>query len=380
MKGDEPPPRVRTSMPSFPLVLLKKYSYDCRVRRANALARFTTRFGRWTCPSGGVTRVVVVGGGCSGTLVAAELVAVSRDHPCEVVVVDPGETPGRGVAYSTECPSHLLNVSAEQMSAHMGRPAHFATWAHQRDARLSDRGFAPRMLYGDYLEAVWCDAKLGARSGSSLSHCRSRAVSALPSIPATTLAWRRSNAAARTRSTSDPRSRLAGRNCRDALPRASGSWISEPGIASPRPTSTARSTSRPETPSRPTWAGCSPPARRSRSSVSLPRRWPARSERWLESALTARSLRQPGVSTHGDGLPRLGATAWSPSPTSPPLAPPARQRWCSTSEVTRSGTRATCPGRTTVQSGSCTSGSRRSRRGQTARRFGCIAPPAFAPR
>jgi len=127
---------------------------------------------------GGVARVVIVGGGCSGTLLAAEIMSGAGNRPVEVVVVDPGDTPGRGVAYSTSCPSHLLNVPAEQMSAHAGRPGHFAAWAHQRDQGLSNLSFAPRILYGDYLAEVWRDAANRAAPGSSLSHRRSRAVSA----------------------------------------------------------------------------------------------------------------------------------------------------------------------------------------------------------
>jgi uncharacterized NAD(P)/FAD-binding protein YdhS len=127
---------------------------------------------------GGATRVVIVGGGCSGTLLAAEIMSGAGNRPVEVVVVDPGETPGRGVAYSTACPSHLLNVPAEQMSAHGGRPGHFAAWAHQRDRGLSSLSFVPRMLYGDYLAEVWQDAANGAAPGSSLRHRRNRAVSA----------------------------------------------------------------------------------------------------------------------------------------------------------------------------------------------------------
>src|ERR1700689_2692392 len=127
---------------------------------------------------GGVTQVVVVGGGASGTLLAAEVISGAGDRRVEVVVVDPDETPGRGVAYSTSCASHLLNVPAEQMSAYAGRPGHFATWAHQRDQGVSNLSFAPRMLYGDYLVEVWRDAANGAAPGSSLSHRRCRAVSA----------------------------------------------------------------------------------------------------------------------------------------------------------------------------------------------------------
>jgi uncharacterized NAD(P)/FAD-binding protein YdhS len=121
---------------------------------------------------GGGTKVVIAGGGCSGTMLAAALSAASVDHRCEVVVVDPGETPGRGVAYGTRCSSHLLNVPAEQMSAHLDSPSDFAVWAHDRDPAVSGRSFAPRMLYGEYLEAVWRRAQRDASPGSCLTHVR----------------------------------------------------------------------------------------------------------------------------------------------------------------------------------------------------------------
>lgn len=126
---------------------------------------------------GGVTRIVIVGGGCSGTLLAAELSAGSGGSPCEVVVIDPAETPGRGVAYGTRCSSHLLNVPAGQMSAYGRRPAHFSAWARRRDARVSELSFAPRRLYGDYLGAVWQEATRRPARGSSVVHMRGTATS-----------------------------------------------------------------------------------------------------------------------------------------------------------------------------------------------------------
>jgi uncharacterized NAD(P)/FAD-binding protein YdhS len=128
---------------------------------------------------GGAPTVVIAGGGCSGTMLAAALSAASDDHPCHVVVIDPSETPGRGVAYGTHYPSHLLNVTAEQMSAHLDRPDDFANWANHHDAGLSGRSFAPRMVYGDYLESVWRKAQRGAAPRSSVLHIRGSVISVL---------------------------------------------------------------------------------------------------------------------------------------------------------------------------------------------------------
>ena len=56
---------------------------------------------------------------------------------------------GRGVAYSTTEPAHLLNVRAEGMSALAGEPDHFAK---RFEAEGGDRrGFAQRRLFARYL-------------------------------------------------------------------------------------------------------------------------------------------------------------------------------------------------------------------------------------
>ena len=59
---------------------------------------------------------------------------------------------GRGVAYSTTEPVHLLNVRAESMSAIAGEPADFAK---RFAAEGGDpRGFAQRRLFGRYLDEI----------------------------------------------------------------------------------------------------------------------------------------------------------------------------------------------------------------------------------
>ncbi|NCV45075.1 MAG: FAD-dependent oxidoreductase, partial [Actinobacteria bacterium] len=55
-------------------------------------------------------KVLIVGGGASGLLVAINLLRKSDD--CEVTIVEPNERLGLGVAYSTLDPEHLLNVPA----------------------------------------------------------------------------------------------------------------------------------------------------------------------------------------------------------------------------------------------------------------------------
>ncbi|MBW0006137.1 MAG: FAD/NAD(P)-binding protein [Sphingomonas sp.] len=63
---------------------------------------------------------------------------------------------GRGVAYSTNEPAHLLNVPAERMSALAGEPDHFARIF---EAEGGDRrGFAERRLFGRYLRGILDEA------------------------------------------------------------------------------------------------------------------------------------------------------------------------------------------------------------------------------
>ncbi|GAB4046884.1 FAD/NAD(P)-binding protein [Catellatospora paridis] len=93
---------------------------------------------------------VVVGGGCSGVLATRELLRTGW----HVVLVDPGARPGRGLAYSTADPWHLLNSPAAAMSADPDRPDDFLRWCRQRDPRTGPADFVPRSWYGDYLTEV----------------------------------------------------------------------------------------------------------------------------------------------------------------------------------------------------------------------------------
>lgn len=99
--------------------------------------------------------VAIVGGGFSGTILAAQLAR----RGIESVLVDGSGRAGKGVAYSTTEPAHLLNVRAEGMSAWAGEPAHFAERFQLEGGHA--RGFAQRRLFGRYLgeildEAIAC--------------------------------------------------------------------------------------------------------------------------------------------------------------------------------------------------------------------------------
>jgi uncharacterized NAD(P)/FAD-binding protein YdhS len=96
--------------------------------------------------------VAIVGGGASGTILAAQLARRGIDS----ILIDGGGRMGRGVAYSTTEAAHLLNVRAEGMSAWAGEPDHF-TKRFEREGG-DRRGFAQRRLFGRYLGEILDEA------------------------------------------------------------------------------------------------------------------------------------------------------------------------------------------------------------------------------
>jgi uncharacterized NAD(P)/FAD-binding protein YdhS len=96
----------------------------------------------------GVTGVIIVGGGYSGTMLAAEL--ARRNIPSTLVERSGRE--GRGTAYSTPEDAHLLNVVAGKMGAWADQPEHFAKTVEGEGYEPGD--FVPRRRYGEYLSAI----------------------------------------------------------------------------------------------------------------------------------------------------------------------------------------------------------------------------------
>jgi uncharacterized NAD(P)/FAD-binding protein YdhS len=102
-----------------------------------------------TGPSGTVERVAIIGGGFSGSMLAARL----AEGGLASVLIDRTGTFGPGLAYSTPFEGHLLNVRANRMSAIEGRPDDFVEWLRASAGwRADPDGFAPRRYYGEYLQ------------------------------------------------------------------------------------------------------------------------------------------------------------------------------------------------------------------------------------
>jgi uncharacterized NAD(P)/FAD-binding protein YdhS len=72
--------------------------------------------------SPGVTSIAIVGAGFTGTLLAVHILRHAQT-PVSLVLIEKRDAFGRGVAYSTGNPSHLLNVRAANMSAFPTTPS-----------------------------------------------------------------------------------------------------------------------------------------------------------------------------------------------------------------------------------------------------------------
>lgn len=99
-----------------------------------------------------MTRLIVIGGGAAGVLTAAA--ATRHGEIDEVVIVERGDRVGPGLAYGAAAPHHRLNSPAGRMSAWHDDPDDFVRWSAAVGAPQRPADFAPRRLYGDYLESV----------------------------------------------------------------------------------------------------------------------------------------------------------------------------------------------------------------------------------
>jgi uncharacterized NAD(P)/FAD-binding protein YdhS len=106
-------------------------------------------------------RIVIVGAGFSGALLAVHLLRRSQPED-RVFLIERNAAFGRGLAYATANARHLLNVRAGNMSAFSDQPDHFLEWV--RGLPEADLGtvqvtvdrltFVSRRLYGSYIQHI----------------------------------------------------------------------------------------------------------------------------------------------------------------------------------------------------------------------------------
>lgn len=116
-------------------------------------------------------KTLIVGGGAAGTLVAINL--LRSYQKMEVTIAEPNELLGRGLAYGTSDPAHLLNVPAGRMSALVTAPRHLCDWA-----QVDENAFIPRRDYGRYLAELLDESSRAGIGSQTFRHLR-RSVSEL---------------------------------------------------------------------------------------------------------------------------------------------------------------------------------------------------------
>lgn len=112
-------------------------------------------------------RIVIIGAGFSGTVLAARLLREAV-RPTRVVLFNRSGPVARGVAYGTRSPLHVLNVPAGRMSAFPEDEEQFINFCRRHDPNIVGGSFVPRSLYGQYLQQVLTDAQSAAAPGATL--------------------------------------------------------------------------------------------------------------------------------------------------------------------------------------------------------------------
>ncbi len=112
-----------------------------------------------------MARVIIVGGGFSGTALAIHLTRTSSSRLL-ITVVEPRARLGGGVAYSTQEPAHRINVPASRMQLSGEEQGAFDRWYRQQPecsldsvAHCEDGAVYPqRSLFGRYLAEQFAQA------------------------------------------------------------------------------------------------------------------------------------------------------------------------------------------------------------------------------
>ncbi|MEZ2131168.1 MULTISPECIES: FAD/NAD(P)-binding protein [unclassified Sinorhizobium] len=106
--------------------------------------------------------VAIIGGGFSGAAVAFHLAQASEAAIGRIVVFEPREKLGAGLAYDTRDPAHRINVPASRMSLLPNEPEQFLRWIEENGGVAGDleaerpdgQLFPRRRVFGDYVNAM----------------------------------------------------------------------------------------------------------------------------------------------------------------------------------------------------------------------------------
>ena len=121
-------------------------------------------------------RIAIIGGGFSGAMVAVHLLKTITSN-IVINLIERKSKIGLGVAYGTEFDCHLLNVPAGKISAFSDDPGHFMRWLRHQEITLPNTNtFAPRQLYGRYIQGLLKEAENFSQSTARLKRFKNEAI------------------------------------------------------------------------------------------------------------------------------------------------------------------------------------------------------------
>ncbi|MFI8523747.1 FAD/NAD(P)-binding protein [Promicromonospora sukumoe] len=122
--------------------------------------------------------IAVVGGGAAGVILSAHLLRAAASsgsgRRVRVLLVDPAETPGRGLPYRTTDPRHTLNAVVARLSAFDDDPEHLLRWCAAAGVPAEPGTFLQRADFGRYLTELLGSVPVPA--GSVVEHVRGAVV------------------------------------------------------------------------------------------------------------------------------------------------------------------------------------------------------------
>jgi uncharacterized NAD(P)/FAD-binding protein YdhS len=109
--------------------------------------------------TGDLPTIVIVGGGFSGAVLAWHLHRTAP-YTHNIIIVEPRDEIGRGLAYDSSDPAHRINVPALKMNLDFDEEGHFEQWliaegypARDPAAQIPGALFPTRAAFGDYVNA-----------------------------------------------------------------------------------------------------------------------------------------------------------------------------------------------------------------------------------
>lgn len=126
--------------------------------------------------------IVLIGGGFAGTVTAIKLLDGATD-PLSIILIEKRAELGRGVAYSTTEPVHLVNGAARIFGLHPEDPDHLVRWLFENAEThgwlppedIHDSS-PPRWLYGTYVQSELRRAVAEAPGDVTFQHVEGTAI------------------------------------------------------------------------------------------------------------------------------------------------------------------------------------------------------------